>query len=228
MWRTNLSEEKIRKIPKDPFLTEEEREEERREREETAFLDTEVPPFEEEEERVPYAEVTRPIRREREETERIVGIPIKKIGEMTDWRIVSPASETVCAERDVERVRVVRGIERVVGVEVERPPCVVLPETKRCFEKGKPFDTNKDKVKALFACADETAGYLTPSQVSALSEIGEAPKDIEKTEEIMKDLTAEKNIKFDPRHPNWVDDTKYYIMVPDMRKKVRDEMKLTL
>ena len=223
-----MSEEKIRKIPKDPFLTEEEREEERREREEIAFLDTEVPPYEEEE-RVPYAEITRPIRGRREEMEeRIVGVPVKKPEEVTDWRIVTPAPETVCAERDVERVRVVRGIERVVGVEVERPPCVVLPETKRCFEKGKPFDTNKDKVKALFACADETAGYLTPSQVSALAGIGEAPKDIEKTEEIMKDLTAEKNIKFDPRHPNWVDDTKYYIMEPDTRKKTRDEMKLTL
>lgn len=221
-------EEKPRKIPKEPFWTEEETEAERLEREETEFLDTEIPPLEEEG-RVPFAEFTRPLREEvGEAKERIVGVPIRLAEKAEEWRITTPASDTVCAERDVERVRIVRGVERIVGVEVERPKCVWLPVAKRCFMQGKPYPADEEKVKALFACADETAGYLTSSQASALAEIGEDQKDIKKTKEIMDDLVSKKNLKSDPKYPNWVDGTKYYIMEPDTRKQIREEKNLTL
>lgn len=98
---------------------------------------------------------------------------VQKVIPSGNWRGPFVTDGTICAKRDVEIQRYSSALEDYAHVKfTEEEQCVNLPDTAQCVTQKK--DKAKDAcelAKVAFACADESAGMLTPLQVAGLTDI---------------------------------------------------------
>jgi hypothetical protein len=121
--------------------------------------------------------------------------PFQKVIPSGNWRGPYTTDSTVCVKRDIEIVQLSRDAEEYEHLEFgEDEECVSLPDTKRCILENEGKTTKVcDLVKIAYACADETSGMLTATQVAGL--IGVEHRDVKSC---IRDLVGDGDIKEPP------------------------------
>ena len=157
----------------------------------------------------------------------------------SEWKFEKVADDTLCKSRDIDVVIIDKEtkLERISPGEPERD-CVSVPNTRRCFERREPkiVDDGCERVKLIYACADETAGMLTPRQASEFSDVGRETakrciKDLQKenllelAEIAAEKLAEEHKIVLMPEGISRWGGEDYYVMIKEKRDKIQNQYK---